>query len=77
MSCDTVDDLHAAEDAVGAFHQALVEILAGLDPHTFAHLVEPYCRPSCGFLDGGECESEDPDTCGCPCGHEPEEATDG
>lgn len=26
-----------------------------------------YCRPSCTFLDTGECQSGD--TCGCPCGH--------
>ncbi len=31
---------------------------------------QSYCRPSCG-ADGeaGKCESEDPTTCGCPCGH--------
>lgn len=33
---------------------------------------ENYCRPSCCFLDEGEClDGED---CGCPCGHEPREA---
>lgn len=31
-----------------------------------------YCRPTCGFLDTGECA--DGETCGCPCEHE---ATDG
>lgn len=77
MSCDTVDDLQYAEDKIGALRQALIEILAGADPRTFAHLTSPYCRADCGFIEYGECESEDPDTCGCPCGHEPEEATDG
>lgn len=30
--------------------------------------VDNYCRPSCCFLDEGECL--DGDDCGCPCGHE-------
>lgn len=35
---------------------------------------EHYCRPTCRFLEEGECI--DGDSCGCPCQHEPvEEST--
>ena len=32
-----------------------------------------YCRASCSYRDTGECESGDPDLCGCPCAHAPKE----
>lgn len=83
MSTDIVDDLHAAEDQAGAGRRLAEHVSLVLeDRHAlFTHdqidevrsllaaLSEPFCRPSCGFLDGRECESGGPDNCGCPCGH--------
>lgn len=40
---------------------------------TAAQLVG-YCRPTCQWLDEGECHAGD--TCGCPCGHGTNEESD-
>lgn len=78
MSTDTVDDLHHAEDMI----QQLMHALATARPHlvgdpltTALHALdaaETYCRPSCGYLDTGECHDggDDIDTCGCLCQHD-------
>ena len=85
MSADTVDDLHCAEDLAGTLEAALRNLLDVLDGMPVrddryapalqaaqAALVEAetYCRPSCCFLDEGECMSGDDEYCGSPCGHE-------
>lgn len=73
MSMDTVDDLHAAEDALGTMTMTMQALLRG-DVDARANAVEAvrdailYCRPTCGkegkphTVDDGE----DID-CGCPC----------
>jgi len=72
---DMVDDLHAAEDLIGQLQNELRRALLGEvqdkeRPALMTLSSEPYCRPGCGFLDSGACESEDPGCCGCPCHHE-------
>ena len=78
MSADTVDDLHAAEDAAGALARSgrvvldawesgdLAGAVQGLAVHVEAW--EQYCRPTCRWRSEGECR-DDPGSCGCPCGH--------
>lgn len=80
MSDDLVDDLHCAEDTMGELAAALRQFVELDDVGDFTDLVEAtrplleqhdsYCRPSCGWVDEGTCNSDDPDCCGCPCGHE-------
>lgn len=77
MAADMVDDLHAAEDRLGLLQVALDGFLNISDIGDYNYFHEKYsylgdgryCRPSCNFVDTGECEDEDPDCCGCPCGH--------
>lgn len=60
MSADSVDDLQAAEDPLGA-----------------NNLLDGYCRPTCQWLEEGECDSGGEEgTCGCPCGHGTNEESD-
>lgn len=88
MSADCVDDIEAAEDMAGTLAQAIRAIVLS---ETFAEMTttiraaavvaeawDDYCRPTCRFLEEGECQDDDPDCCGCPCDHEAkEEALDG
>lgn len=69
-------DLEGAEDLAGVLAKALQDVLdaaCGFDATRRAldALAEfsGYCRPSCGYLDDGECHAEDPARCGCFCGH--------
>lgn len=69
-------DLECSEDLAAALAHALTAMLdseCGFDGTTAAidALAEfsGYCRPSCGYLDDGECHTEDPTRCGCICGH--------
>lgn len=80
---DTVDDLHNAEDHISLLKATLRELVEAslLVPGNWkvhfvqvATLAEPYCRPSCSFADTGECDADDPECCGCPCGHNGEES---
>lgn len=81
---DAIDDLHCAEDTMGELAAALRRFVELDDVGDFTDLVEAtrplleqydsYCRPSCCWLEDDEhCHSDDPDCCGCPCGH-PERA---
>lgn len=55
MSMDSVDDLEHAEDLIGE------AIARGC-------LTDDYCRPTCQANGPrADCESEDPETCGCLC----------
>lgn len=62
MSMDTVDDLHYAEDCLGAAAQRLAEL-------GHPGLLDDYCRPTCR-AEGGHHHEDDPeqdDFCGCLC----------
>lgn len=73
---DSVDDLEFAEDVASLLARALRSTAAvtgiqrGLKDQALYEW-DRYCRPTCRFLDEGECASGS-DTCGCPCGHEEE-----
>lgn len=88
---DSVDDLHAAEDYAGGAANVIDELLRNmiaadvtlefpqsLRDQAFSTLSEwrSWCRPTCGYVDEGECQSGE-DSCGCPCNHEPKEDADG
>lgn len=85
MSADTIDDLRAAEEQARALGSALRRALAAVDTDDdvgdeyggaldaaceAVAAWDSYCRPTCGYRDTGACADDDPDSCGCPCGHE-------
>jgi hypothetical protein len=83
VSTDTVDDLHAAEDAAGLLAdrlRALVDVVEGADTtDAYGNAMDNalaalefwanYCRPGCQFRAEGQCQ-DDPECCGCPCDHQ-------
>lgn len=76
-TCAT-EDLAAAEDLAAVLAKALDAMLTDSGFVADAKAVDAlaefsgYCRPSCRYLDDGECHSPDPATCGCICGHSDE-----
>jgi hypothetical protein len=82
MSADTVDDLHQAEDLAGTLAGILDRLITAgaLNDHpdlasaaiTGRAAWADYCRPTCGAEGdpaAAEETCEDPECCGCPCGH--------
>jgi len=78
VSMDIVDDLHAAEDLIGELRAALTTALTndrigqgplrGPDRRTLVRLAtEAYCRPTCGTNGEPHDDTDEQETCGCPC----------
>lgn len=79
MSADTTDDLEHAESIINSLKHALTALYNSCvyNPNmkisgVYRWVTEteamaiPYCRPTCGQIDSGECVQEE-DDCGCPC----------
>jgi hypothetical protein len=75
------DLLGSAHHALEALLEVIEEVQSGnasiyetgtdsvvLTARSVVEQIDTYCRPTCGFLEQGACD-DDPDFCGCPCGH--------